>query len=76
MIACMSPADSNFKETLNTLRYADHARQIKKKPVVNPVGRLICQAKTTSMLTVTQHKLFSLFNKRSKVGFLLGVKKS
>ncbi|XP_073254601.1 chromosome-associated kinesin KIF4A-like [Porites lutea] len=35
MIACVSPADSNFEETLNTLRYADRARQIKNKPIVN-----------------------------------------
>ncbi|XP_070552718.1 chromosome-associated kinesin KIF4-like [Ptychodera flava] len=35
MIACVSPADSNMEETLNTLRYADRARQIKNKPVVN-----------------------------------------
>ena len=35
MIACISPADSNMEETLNTLRYADRARRIKNKPVVN-----------------------------------------
>ena len=35
MIACVSPADSNMEETLSTLRYADRARQIKNKPVVN-----------------------------------------
>lgn len=35
MIACVSPADNNFEETLNTLRYADRARQIKNKPIVN-----------------------------------------
>ncbi|KAM9781132.1 kinesin family member 4 isoform X1 [Syngnathus typhle] len=35
MIACISPADTNLDETLNTLRYADRARQIKNKPVVN-----------------------------------------
>ncbi|XP_029463115.1 chromosome-associated kinesin KIF4A isoform X2 [Rhinatrema bivittatum] len=35
MIACISPADSNMEETLNTLRYADRARKIKNKPVVN-----------------------------------------
>ena len=31
----MSPADSNMEETLNTLRYADRARRIKNKPIVN-----------------------------------------
>ena len=35
MIACVSPADSNMEETLNTLRYADRARKVKNKPVVN-----------------------------------------
>ncbi|XP_066154773.1 chromosome-associated kinesin KIF4A isoform X2 [Euwallacea fornicatus] len=35
MIACISPADSNLEETLSTLRYADRARRIKNKPIVN-----------------------------------------
>ncbi|XP_076467729.1 chromosome-associated kinesin KIF4A-like isoform X3 [Babylonia areolata] len=35
MVACVSPADSNMEETLNTLRYADRARKIKNKPVIN-----------------------------------------
>ena len=35
MVACCSPADSNLEETVNTLRYADRARKIKNKAVVN-----------------------------------------
>ena len=35
MIAALSPADINFEETLSTLRYADRAKQIKTKAVVN-----------------------------------------
>lgn len=35
MIACVSPADSNMEETINTLKYADSARRIKNKPIVN-----------------------------------------
>ncbi|XP_042881308.1 chromosome-associated kinesin KIF4-like isoform X2 [Penaeus japonicus] len=35
MLACVSPADSNMEETLSTLRYADRARKIKNKPVIN-----------------------------------------
>lgn len=35
MVACVSPADSNMEETINTLRYANRARNIKNKPVVN-----------------------------------------
>lgn len=35
MVACVSPADTNMEETLNTLRYADRARKIKNKPIIN-----------------------------------------
>jgi len=35
MIACVSPSDLNFEETLGTLRYASGARKIKNKPVIN-----------------------------------------
>jgi hypothetical protein len=35
MIACCSPAESSYEETLNTLRYASRAMNIKNKPVIN-----------------------------------------
>ncbi|GMI86467.1 FRAGILE FIBER 1 [Hibiscus trionum] len=35
MIACVSPADINSEESLNTLKYANRARNIQNKPVVN-----------------------------------------
>ncbi|XP_058765816.1 kinesin-like protein KIN-4A [Vicia villosa] len=35
MIACISPADINTEETLNTLKYANRARNIQNKPVAN-----------------------------------------
>ncbi|GBP38725.1 Kinesin-like protein KIF21B [Eumeta japonica] len=35
MIACVSPSDRDFMETLNTLKYANRARNIKNKLVVN-----------------------------------------
>lgn len=35
MIACISPADINAEETLNTLKYANRARNIQNTPVVN-----------------------------------------
>ncbi|KAL1216345.1 Kinesin-like protein KIN-4B [Cardamine amara subsp. amara] len=40
MIACISPADINAEETLNTLKYANRARNIQNKPVANK--DLIC----------------------------------
>ena len=35
MIACVSPSDSNFMETLNTLKYANRARNIKNRVTLN-----------------------------------------
>ena len=35
MVACVSPADNNFDETLSTLRYANRATNIKNKPKIN-----------------------------------------
>lgn len=35
MIACLSPADNNYDESLSTLRYANRAKNIKNKPVIN-----------------------------------------
>ncbi|CAL2040449.1 unnamed protein product [Caenorhabditis brenneri] len=35
MIACCSPSDSDFVETLNTMKYANRAKEIKNKVVAN-----------------------------------------
>lgn len=35
MIACVSPSDRDFMETLNTLKYANRARNIQNKVVIN-----------------------------------------
>ena len=45
MIACLSPADSNYEETLSTLRYANRAKNIRNKPRINedPKDALIRQ---------------------------------
>ncbi|KAF9098158.1 kinesin-like protein Klp8 [Mortierella sp. GBA35] len=47
MIAALSPADVNYDETLSTLRYADQAKRIKNKAVVNedPNAKLIRELK-------------------------------
>lgn len=47
MIACVSPAESNFAESLNTLKYASRARNIRNKPIVNtdPQSALVSQLK-------------------------------
>lgn len=35
MIACVSPSARNFEETLNTLKYANRAKNIRNRPIVN-----------------------------------------
>ncbi len=35
MICAVSPATDNYDETLSTLRYADQAKKIKNKPIIN-----------------------------------------
>jgi len=47
MIACVSPSESNYEESLNTIKYASKAMNIKNKPVVNrdPHSALINQLK-------------------------------
>ena len=38
MIACISPAESNIEESINTLRYAERTRNIKNSAKVNAVS--------------------------------------
>jgi kinesin family protein 1 len=47
MIATISPASENYEETLSTLRYADQAKKIKNKAIVNedPNAKLIRELK-------------------------------
>lgn len=47
MIAAISPADVQYEETLSTLRYADQAKKIKNKAVVNedPNAKLVRELK-------------------------------
>merc|ERR1711988_815965 len=35
MVACLSPSDNNYDETISTLRYANRAKNIKNKPKIN-----------------------------------------
>ncbi|KAI9350823.1 kif21a protein [Obelidium mucronatum] len=37
MLACVSPCEEDYEETLNTLKYADRARKIQNKPIINTI---------------------------------------
>lgn len=58
MIAALSPADINFEETLSTLRFADRAKAIKTKAVVNesPTEKLIRELREENQRLLDQLK--------------------
>ncbi|KAB7501765.1 Kinesin-like protein KIF21A [Armadillidium nasatum] len=53
MIACVSPSDTDFMETLNTLKYANRARNIKNKVMVN-------QDKTSKTMALLRQEIQTL----------------
>jgi kinesin family protein 1 len=61
MIAALSPADINYEETLSTLKYADRAKQIKNRAIVNidPTEQLISRLKEENAKLIKQLEAFS-----------------
>ena len=53
MIACVSPSDRDFVETLNTLKYANRAKNIRNKVVAN-------QDKTSRQISVLRAEVINL----------------
>ena len=53
MIACVSPSDCDFVETLNTMKYANRAKNIKNKVVAN-------QDKSSKVIGELRSKIASL----------------
>eukprot|EP00271_Cylindrocystis_brebissonii_P004977 TRINITY_DN16934_c0_g1_i1.p1 TRINITY_DN16934_c0_g1~~TRINITY_DN16934_c0_g1_i1.p1 ORF type:complete len:1702 (+),score=377.56 TRINITY_DN16934_c0_g1_i1:37-5142(+) len=64
MIACVSPADVDVEETLNTLKYANRARNIQNKPTVNLVSDSLTGelTKLRHQVEVLQEEITSLRN--------------
>lgn len=52
MICCVSPAYVNFSESVNALKYANRARNIKNKPVVNRDPTLVVIDELKALLKV------------------------
>jgi len=55
--ACISPADINAEETINTLKYANRARNIQNKAVVNRNPATAEMQKSRSQLEQQQTEL-------------------
>lgn len=71
MIACISPSDRDFIETLNSLKYANRARNIKNKVIANQDKASKQLATLRSEITLLQQELIdyktvSLSNREHK----------
>uniref|UniRef100_A0AAZ1Y190 Kinesin motor domain-containing protein n=1 Tax=Oreochromis aureus TaxID=47969 RepID=A0AAZ1Y190_OREAU len=64
MIATVSPADVNYMETLNTLRFASRAKNIVNSPIVNDNGSVKVMRELQAEVT----KLNQLLKEPSQVG--------
>ncbi|TMW56713.1 hypothetical protein Poli38472_006723 [Pythium oligandrum] len=62
MLCCVSPADVNFEETLNALKYANRARNIKNKPVVNRDESSALAVELRRQVQMLQAEVFRLRN--------------
>ncbi|XP_054274997.1 osmotic avoidance abnormal protein 3-like [Macrosteles quadrilineatus] len=63
MVACLSPADNNYDETLSTLRYANRAKNITNKPHINEDPK-------DTMLREYQEEIYKLRNLLEKNAFV------
>ena len=59
MICCVSPSEENFNESLNALRYANRARNIKNKPIVNRDPTLMIVAELKKSLSIASEELLA-----------------
>ena len=58
MIACVSPAESNYEETLSTIKYASRARNIKNKPIINRDANSMLIEALRTQITGLQTEIF------------------
>ena len=60
MICCVSPASCNFNESLNALRYANRARNIKNKPIINRDPALLIIDELKHLLSIFANELIDI----------------
>lgn len=63
MIACVSPATINFEETLNTLKYANRAKNIRNRPVVNQQAEIEAKQKSEDEIARMKEEIANLQTK-------------
>lgn len=47
MLACISPAETHYEETLATLKYAERARRVRTRPPAQLVGEAVSESATS-----------------------------
>lgn len=63
MIACVSPATINFEETLNTLKYANRAKNIRNRPIVNQQAEIEAKQKSDDEIARMKEEIANLQTK-------------
>ena len=63
MIACLSPSDTNFEETISTLKYAHTTKSVNNKPVMN-----VEQDPKDQMIRELQNEIRNLRNRLDNRG--------
>jgi len=71
MVCALSPASINYEETLSTLRYADRAKKIKNKAIINESP----QEKIIRELRVENDKLKKILKEAMKGGGIIDLNK-
>jgi len=64
MIACVSPAESNYEESLNTIKYANRARNIQNTPHIN-------RDPQTALISQLKQQIFELQNENNSLKQIL-----
>jgi DNA repair exonuclease SbcCD ATPase subunit len=67
MIACISPADSNIEESINTLRYAERTRNIKNSAKINAVSAGSSASEAVALRRENQQLKLELARMESKL---------
>lgn len=75
MVACVSPADSNTDETVNTLRYAERTRSIKNSVVRNVVVTNLTPAEAAALRRENQLLKLQLFQAQTKISSMSQISK-
>lgn len=68
MLACVSPADSNIEESINTLRYAERARNIKNAAVRNVTSTTMTPAEAVALRKENQMLKLRLMEAQMRLG--------